>query len=404
MLTKKEIENYAKVMVWAVEKAGAETGKIFKKGDLISLTFPRYAYDLAEKIYEICIKKGYNVQTSVNLSPKMEKDFYLNADDNQLKFLPNWKKEQMQNTAGSIHIISDEDLLNLADVDTKKISSRMKALKSLRDIRNKNEQNGNYSWTLALWPSEDMAKQAGAPLEKLYDQIRKACFLNKENPVQEWENLYQYNKKVCEWLKNLDIEEFHMTSKNVDLKIKVGENRKFISTSGHNIPSFEVYTSPDCRFTEGTFYADQPSFRLGNVVKGVRLEFKNGECIKWSAEQGEKFLESQLKTDKGASFVGEFSLTDKKTSNINMFMADTLYDENFGGDFGNSHIAIGCAFPDTYTGDQKDIATDEQKLEKGFNTSVVHWDLVNSEQKTVVATCKNGEKITIYKDGGFLIK
>jgi aminopeptidase len=64
-----------------------------------------------------------------------------------------------------------------------------------------------------------------------------------------------------------------------DLKIKVGENRKFISTSGHNIPSFEVFTSPDCRFTEGTFYADQPSFRLGNVVKGVRLELKNGKCI-----------------------------------------------------------------------------------------------------------------------------
>ncbi len=403
MLTKEEIENYAKVMVWAVEKAGSQTGKIFKKGDLISLTFPRYAYDLAEEIYEICIKKGYNVQTSVNLSPKMEKSFYMNANTNQLKFLPNWKKEQLQNTAGSINIISEEDLLNLATVDSQKISARMKARKSLRDIKNKNEQDGKYAWTLALWPSKDMAEKAGTTLEKLYDQIRKACFLDKENPVQEWENLYKYNKKVCEWLKNLDIESLHMTSKNIDLKIKLGENRKFISTSGHNIPSFEVFTSPDCRFTEGVFYADQPSYRLGNVVQGVRLEFKNGKCIKWSAEKGEKFLESQLKTDEGASFVGEFSLTDKRSSNINMFMADTLYDENFGGKNGNSHIAIGASFSEAYTGNQKNIETEKQKAEKGFNTSVVHWDLVNSEPKTVVATCKNGEKITIYKNGEFLI-
>ena len=404
MLTQKEINDYADIMVWALEKAGGETGKSFKKGDQITLTFPRYAYDFAEIVYEKCVKKGWNVRTITNPSPKMQKAFYTHSDDNQLTFLPEWQKDIMKETAGSIHIIGDEDLLNLASVDTKKIATAIRSKKAIRDIRNKNEQDGEYAWTLGLWASQDIADKAETTLEKMFDQIRRACFLDKENPVQEWENLYQYNKKVCRWLEELDIESFHMKSKNTDIKIILGEKRRFISTSGHNIPSFEVYTSPDMHLTEGVFYADQASYRNGNVVKGVRLEFKNGEVIKWSAEEGEKFLESQLTLDKGAKFVGEFSLTDKRYSNINMFMADTLYDENFGGDQGNSHIAIGAAFAEAYTGDQNDIQTDEQKNAKGLNTSVLHWDLVNSEQKTVVATRKNGDEIAIYKDGQFTME
>ncbi len=94
--------------------------------------------------------------------------------------------------------------------------------------------------------------------------------------------------------------------------------------------------------------------------------------------------------DAGASRVGEFSLTDRRFSRIDRFMADTLFDENFGGNHGNSHIAVGSSYTDSYTGNQADM-TKALKKKLGFNDSALHWDLVNTEPKTVTAHLNSGK-------------
>jgi aminopeptidase len=81
-------------------------------------------------------------------------------------------------------------------------------------------------------------------------------------------------------------------------------------------------------------------------------------------------------------------------------MADTLSDENFGGNNGNSHIAIGTSYSDTYKGDTSKL-TSQMKKDLGFNDSALHWDLVNTEDKVVTALLKNGKKITLYEKGMF---
>ena len=83
-------------------------------------------------------------------------------------------------------------------------------------------------------------------------------------------------------------------------------------------------------------------------------------------------------------------------------MANTLYDENFGGDFGNSHLAVGTSYHDCYTGDVKKMKeSDWESL--GFNESVEHCDIINTNPKTVEAIMKDGSKKIIYKDGIFVI-
>ena len=106
--------------------------------------------------------------------------------------------------------------------------------------------------------------------------------------------------------------------------------------------------------------------------------------------------------DKGASRVGEFSLTDKRFSKINRFMANTLYDENYGGKFGNCHVALGSSYSDTYDGDTSKL-TKQIKTRLGFNDSALHWDLVNTERKLVTAHLKSGKKKIIYENGVFTI-
>ena len=104
--------------------------------------------------------------------------------------------------------------------------------------------------------------------------------------------------------------------------------------------------------------------------------------------------------DRGAARIGEFSLTDRRFSRIDRFMADTLFDENFGGKFGNCHIALGSSYADTYAGDPA-LLTKELKQKLGFNDSALHWDLVNTEDKTVTAHLTTGERIVIYENGRF---
>jgi aminopeptidase len=122
--------------------------------------------------------------------------------------------------------------------------------------------------------------------------------------------------------------------------------------------------------------------------------------VKAVAEKGEDFLRKQIAMDGGARKLGEFSLTDKRFSRITTFMANTLYDENYGGTNGNCHVALGASYSDTYNGDASEL-TPERKKELGFNDSALHWDLVNTEKKRVVAQLTSGRRVTVYEDGVF---
>jgi aminopeptidase len=104
--------------------------------------------------------------------------------------------------------------------------------------------------------------------------------------------------------------------------------------------------------------------------------------------------------DTGAKQIGEFSLTDKRFSKIDKFMANTLYDENHGGRYGNCHIALGASYSDTYDGDPSKL-TEKKKKEVGLNDSALHWDLVNTEKKTVTAHLTSGKRMIVYDDGMF---
>ncbi len=105
--------------------------------------------------------------------------------------------------------------------------------------------------------------------------------------------------------------------------------------------------------------------------------------------------------DSGACKLGEFSLTDKTFSKINLFMANTLFDENYGGKYGNCHVALGASYSDTFSG-KPSALTKEMKKNLGFNDSALHWDIVNTEKKCVTAHLASGKKNVIYENGRFI--
>ena len=105
---------------------------------------------------------------------------------------------------------------------------------------------------------------------------------------------------------------------------------------------------------------------------------------------------------KNADKIGEYSLTDRRYSRITKFMAETLFDENMGGKYGNTHLALGKSYQDCYRGNPADVANKEwERL--GFNDSSVHTDIVSTSPRTVTAHLKDGIKKVIYKNGQFTL-
>jgi len=397
MLTEKHLQRYADALWWGLTTAKK---KPFKKEDIVLIRYDGPALQLAEILYAKILIKGLHPVQRINPSTTMERSFYLISAGEQLVFLPPGEKKLMSRLNGSIYLHAPESITHLSDVDPRKIGQTALAQKALRDIRNQREASGAFSWTLCVFPTAGLAVQAGISREEYARQVIRSCFLNKKDPVAEWQSIYNNARSIKKWLNALAIKYLHVESKNIDLEVTPGEKRQWIGISGRNIPSFEIFISPDWRGIRGKYYADQPSFRSGNRVEGVRLEFDGGQAAKISAAAGENFIRQQLQMDAGANKVGEFSLTDKRFSRINRFMANTLFDENFGGKYGNCHIALGSSYSNNYAGDSRRLNhTLKQKL--GFNESALHWDLVNTEKKRVTAHLKSGKTLTIYENGRF---
>ncbi len=398
LLTDKQLQRYADVMIWGLTTARE---KKLKKNDIILLRYEKAAVKLAEIIFKKLLEMGLNPIQRMTATSAMERDFYVESNNSQLVFRPPGEDTLFENIHGSIYLLAPESITHLADIDPKRIGKATLARKYIRDILDEREASGDFGWTLCVYPTDELASHAQLSTEDYSKQIIKACFLNRTDPVAQWEDILAQATEIKKWLNSLKTKSLHIESANMDLTITPGEQRRWIGISGHNIPSFELFLSPDWRGTSGVYFANQPSFRSGNYVSNVRIEFTKGNVTDVKADDGEEFTKKIFAIDKGASRVGEFSLTDKRFSKINAFMANTLFDENYGGKQGNCHIALGSSYADTFSGNLKDLDP-AMKRELGFNDSALHWDLVNTEKKRVKAKLANGESITIYENGQFV--
>jgi aminopeptidase len=397
MFSKTRLDKYSDILLWGLKKART---KRFKKNDNILIRYDLAAIKLAEVLQGKILDMGMNPILRLTSDPRMDRNFYEKANNRQLIFQVPGEKELYENLNGGMYLHAPESLTHLGHIDPKRIGRAAVARKPLRDILWKREEDGHFGWTLCMMPTPELAAKSGLSIQEYTGQIIKACHLDKKDPVKEWESIYEKAMVIKKWMNSMDVKYYHILSDSVDLIITPGKKRRWIGISGHNMPSFELFVSPDWRGTEGVYYADQPSFRDGNYVEGVRFTFKKGKVVKIDAKKGKDFVSKQLSIDAGACRIGEFSLTDRRFSKIDKFMANTLYDENHGGRYGNCHIAVGMSYSDTFDGDPAKL-TKELKHGLGFNNSALHWDLVNTEDKTVTACLHSGRKVLIYENGIF---
>jgi len=304
--------------------------------------------------------------------------------------------------AGVVTILAPDDLSALAEVDVRSLAQGEKAEVATAHLLDRRRRAGLLGSTVCLYPTEALAEASGMELDEYAERLARACLLLTPDPVAEWKRVRKELASIAKWLDSLKIERLHLEGEHVDLTLSPGDKRRFVGVTGRNIPGYELYLAPDWRTVEGVYYADQPSIRWGRLVSGARLEFHTGVAVESGAERGGTFLSGRLAADGGARKVGEFSLTDRRISRVDRFMAHTLLDENYGGSTGNCHIALGGSSALSFTGPAQEL-TAELEAELGFNASLLHWDLVNTEPRRVTAGLAGGGRRTVYEDGQFLL-
>jgi aminopeptidase len=399
---KEILERYASVLV----DFALGGGEGVQAGEVVRIAAPESAKALYAELRKAVWRAGGHVigayEPDDGERMNFSRDFYETASEAQLDYFPaRYMRGLVDEMDHQVSVLADSDPHALEAVDPARIMRRGKAMRELLDWRGEKENEGRFSWTLGLYGTPAMAAEAGLELEEYWEQIIHACFLDVEDPIARWREIGQRLDETRERLDALDIERVHVQGEDVDLWVGIGEQRRWLGGRGRNIPSFEIFTSPDWRGTEGWIRFNQPLYRYGNLVKGIRLAFVDGRVVEASASENESVLTEMIATE-GADRVGEFSLTDKRFSRITRFMAHTLYDENVGGPFGNTHIALGRSYQDAYAGDPAGVETEEwERL--GFNDSTVHTDIVSTSDRTVTATMRDGSEMVIYAGGEFQV-
>ena len=260
----------------------------------------------------------------------------------------------------------------------------------------------NESWAKKVFPNDDNA------YDKLYLNIMKMCMVDKEDPVLAWQQYIEKNNYFKNILNELEITGMHYrNSLGTALYVEKPKNNIWINLDktdyyGNpmiaNMPSYEIFTTPDYRKTYGVVYSSRPLVFNGVLVDNFFIKFEDGKAIDCGAEVGADALRNLIFENQNTDMLGEIALVpyDSPISNTGIVFYETLYDEN-----ASCHLALGRGFPKCFPG-YKEFSDDELLLQ-GCNYSPIHTDfMIGTKDLEIEADTKEG-KVLIFKDGNFNI-
>ena len=181
----KILDNYADVLV----NYALNGGKGVKKGEVVFLQVPESAKPLLISLQRSVLKAG--AHSIIQYLPDgMSREFFELASEDQLKFFPaTFLKGRVQQADHFLMVLAETDLHELEGIDPQKIMERSQVMKPYKEWRDAKENKGKMTWTLGLYATSAMAKEANLTLREAWDQIIKACYLTNSNPVAKWQQI-----------------------------------------------------------------------------------------------------------------------------------------------------------------------------------------------------------------------
>lgn len=299
------------------------------------------------------------------------------------------------------------------DVDSDKISKafaiRLQTYK--RNYKANNSING-FPWVICSYPNKRWAdylfNDEPNAFFKLHRYIIEMCMVDKYDPINEWDRFIEKSNYYKNLLQRLQIKSLHYTNGlGTDIEVGLLENSMWLNSDKKdkygspimvNMPSYEIFTSPNCRNVNGIVHSSRPMVIDGNIIDKFYICFKDGVAVEYHAEVGDELLRNIIEQNENANMLGEIALVnyDSPISNTGIIFYDTLFDEN-----ASCHFALGKGFSKTINNGDKLSEDDLQKL--GINISPVHFDfMIGTHDMTIEAETQKG-KVLVFKNGNFII-
>jgi aminopeptidase len=317
--------------------------------------------------------------------------------DEALTYSPAWLKELVTSLDGNAMIATtgDPEPDLMADLDGERVGRAVpQELVQLQlELLTRNAVN----WCGAGAPSEGWAQQVfGEPdVERLWEQVAFCMRLDEPDPVAAWNDHIARLAERTARLNELRADALRYRGPGTDLTVGLLPYVRWGSgasdtTAGiryvANMPTEEVFTSPDARRTEGTIRSTQPLSLAGQIIRGLELTFDQGRAVGVEAETGADLVRSHFATIENADRLGEVALvtSESRVGQAGMLFYDTLYDEN-----ATCHIAYGTALPFLLDGEPDD----------GFNVANMHVDfMIGGPELEVDAVLPDGSEIPLIRN------
>jgi aminopeptidase len=267
----------------------------------------------------------------------------------------------------------------------------------------------SIAWTLSPYPALAWAQlvypelDGEAAVESLWTDITHVCRLDEPDPARAWHDRIEQIFQVASRLDALELDALHFEGPGTDLIVGLLPSSRFAKEGGSsqtrtgvrhvpNIPTEEVYTTPDPRRTEGVVSSTKPLDVAGSLLTGLRIRFEGGRAVEIDADANADALRGRCAIDEGASRLGEVALVDRESriGKLGRTFYTTLLDENAA-----SHLALGDAY-------SSPIADDADLPE--INASAVHIDfMIGSDDVSVTGTTRAGENVPLLRGGSWQI-
>lgn len=371
-----------------------------------------YARIMAEKAYEA--GAGY-VQIFIS-------DTHIDAartryqSDEELSFVPSFLKEFYSEAKREkwcrVRIDSGEERIGLPEFDSSRMQLLSGSLRSAQKEMSEEFMRDRQAWCVTCVPGPKWAEKVlgkGRSEEELTAVLAKILKTDRDDYLEAWDEFARASEQRKNALNALKIKRLHYKSSVTDLYIGLRENAHYegavsLLPDGRiffpNLPTEEIFTTPDMYMTEGYVTTTRPVTVMGKVTEKVRLEFKEGKVVSCSAQKGQEVMDAYLAIDEGCRRLGEAALVsvDSPISESGLVFDSILIDEN-----ASCHIALGAGYPNCLDGSAA-LTSDEELHGMGINTSLMHTDfMIGSEDLDIEAECYDGRSVAIMKNGRFTI-
>ena len=329
-----------------------------------------------------------------------------------LSATPEWDKAKLQHMVDAlparIYLESDDPdgLRGINPKFFKAMQARFAVIKPYRDAI-----ESRHQWCIAAVPGAAWAKKLYPNLskkqavEQLWKDILFTSRADGEDPVAVWKAHGADLKSRCEHLNSLQLRELRYKSANgTDFTIGLIPRSRFQGGSDTtlqgvvyfpNIPTEEVFTSPDRSTAEGVVYATKPLSFQGQLIENFHLRFEKGRVVEAVAGKGQEVLDYLLNMDEGSRYLGECALVPKDSpiSESGLLFFSTLFDENAA-----CHLALGFGFKECLEGFE--TLSDDEVHAMGINDSVNHTDfMIGSDDLSIDGVTAGGEVVPIFRNG-----